>query len=116
MNLKKLARWKWNHRASSRIFAVFLSVYDLNPAAACCAAGFFDRLRRRPFRDAAFSFLLGPVRREKASSLTAYRGRKVGKFVYSAFIFTENIAISGKNDMILGVEKFSNLKAKDLIP
>ncbi|MEA4942572.1 MAG: hypothetical protein VB094_08575, partial [Oscillibacter sp.] len=49
MNLKKLARWKWNHRASSRIFAVFLSVYDQNPAAACCAAGFFNRLRGRAY-------------------------------------------------------------------
>ncbi|MEA4955338.1 MAG: hypothetical protein VB096_07475, partial [Pseudoflavonifractor sp.] len=49
MNLKKLARWKWNARVLSVRSFLFLSIYAQNPAAACCAAGFFDRLEHAAF-------------------------------------------------------------------
>ena len=44
-NLHKLANWKWKEHFLSWFFPPFLSICAKNPAAACCAAGFFDRLR-----------------------------------------------------------------------
>ena len=44
MNLKKLAKWKWNARFSPLFSFLILNIYTRNPAAASCAAGFLDRL------------------------------------------------------------------------
>ena len=46
MNLKKLASWKWKERFLSWFFQLFPIQCTRNPAVACCAAGFLDRLNR----------------------------------------------------------------------
>ena len=45
MNLKKLANWKWKEHFLSWFFHLFSLFVSRNPVAACCAAGFLDRLR-----------------------------------------------------------------------